>query len=253
MSFKYSFVLSNQINYTFIMKQYIVGHRGAAGIAPENTLKAFRLGCQSDATVVECDIHLTKDQKIVVIHDGTLERTTNGSGWIKDWLFEDLRKLDAGDGEKIPTLEEVINVVFSYNKKLIIELKAEDWDTGKRLTDTFCSFLSEHKEIIPKIYVHSFWHNFVKQVKEKFPNVLTFIIMMIGLTPEKMLKLILDAKANGASIEQDYLSPKLIEFAHDKGIELNSWLLNNQGEFDRMKDLGVDGLITNFPNKYHII
>jgi glycerophosphoryl diester phosphodiesterase len=234
------------------MIQYIVGHRGAAGLAPENTLKAFRVGCENKADVVECDIHLTKDKKLIVIHDDTLDRTTNGKGWVKDHTLEELRKLDAGDGEKIPTLEEVIDTVFHYNKKLIVEIKAEDRQTAKELTDAFTTFLLEHKEIIPNIYVHSFWHDVVKEIKENFPDVQTFIIMMLGLTPEKMLQLILDAKANGASIEQDYISSELVKLAHDKNIELNAWLLNNVNEFDRMKNLEVDGLITNYPSRFKI-
>ncbi|VVA44416.1 conserved hypothetical protein [Candidatus Roizmanbacteria bacterium] len=234
------------------MNQYIVGHRGAAGLAPENTLKAFKIGCENNADVVECDIHLSKDKKLIVIHDGILDRTTNGKGWVKDYTFEELRKLDAGDGEKIPTLEEVIDTVFKYNKKLIIEIKAEDWQIAEELTNAFIIFLSEHRDIIPHIFVHSFWHEVVKNVKEKFPEVQTFIIMMLGLTPEKMLQLILNAKANGAAIENDYISSELISLAHKQNLSLNAWLLNDQNSFDKMKKLGVDGLITNYPGRFKI-
>ncbi|HYK08530.1 MAG TPA: glycerophosphodiester phosphodiesterase family protein [Candidatus Eisenbacteria bacterium] len=234
------------------MNQYVVGHRGAAGLAPENTIKAFKIGCENNADVVECDIHLTKDGKLVVFHDGTLDRTTNGKGWVKDYTFAELRELNAGDGEKIPTLEEVIETVMDYKKKLIIEIKAEDEIIAKNLTNAFCTFLSEHTEIIPNIYVHSFWHHVVKEVKEKFPDVSTFVLMMIGLPPKEMLQFILDAKANGASIEQDYISPELVRLAHENNLELNAWLLNNENEFKRMKDLGVDGLITNFPDRFHL-
>lgn len=234
------------------MNQYIVGHRGAAGLAPENTLKAFKIGCENNADVVECDIHLSKDKKLIVIHDGILDRTTNGKGWVKDYTFEELRKLDAGDGEKIPTLEEVINIVFKFNKKLIIEIKAEDWQTAEELTNAFIVFLSEHKNIISNIFIHSFWHEVVKNIKQKFPEVQTFIIMMLGLSPEKMLQLILDSKANGAAIENDYISSELVSLAHKNNLSLNAWLLNDQNSFDKMKKLGVDGLITNYPGRFKI-
>lgn len=234
------------------MKQYIVGHRGAAGLAPENTLKAFRIGCQSNAAVVECDIHLTKDKKLIVIHDGTLDRTTNGTGWIKDYTFEELRKLDAGEGEKIPTLEEVVELVLSYKKKLIIEIKAEDKETAQEQTKAFTQFLLARQEIIPNIYLHTFWHGIVPLIKQNFPDLQLFANMMIGLTPEQMLQLILDASANGAAIEQDYISLELVEKAHEKGIHINSWLSNDEYNFNKMKNMGVDGIITNFPDKFSI-
>lgn len=75
------------------MNQYIVGHRGAMGLAPENTLKAFRIGCESNAQVVECDIHLSKDKQLIVIHDNILDRTTNGNGWVGDFTLEELKNL----------------------------------------------------------------------------------------------------------------------------------------------------------------
>lgn len=234
------------------MNQYIVGHRGAVGLAPENTLKAFRAGCENGAEVVECDIHLTKDKKLVVIHDGTLNRTTNGKGWVKDYTFEELRQLDAGDGEKIPTLEEVIETVFSYKKKLIIEIKAEDENIAEELTNAFISFLSSRQEIIPRIYLHSFWHSVVKRMKQQFPDLKTFLILMAGLSAEQIFQLLLDANANGASIEQDYISPKLVELAHAHNLELNAWLLNDEYAFEKMKKMEVDGLITNYPGKFTI-
>jgi len=135
---------------------------------------------------------------------------------------------------------------------LLIEIKAEDWQIAEELTNAFIIFLSEHRDIIPNIFVHSFWHGVVKNIKDKFPEVETFIIMMLGLTPEKMLQLILDAKANGAAIENDYISSELVSLAHKQNVSLNAWLLNDKNSFDKMKKLGVDGLITNYPGRFKI-
>ena len=116
------------------MEQYIIGHRGAAGLAPENTLKAFRIGCENGADLVECDIHLNKDKELVVIHDNTLERTTNGKGWVRDFTLKELQSFDAGQGEKISTLTEVFDLVSSYKKKLVIEIKGESWEIAQETT-----------------------------------------------------------------------------------------------------------------------
>lgn len=234
------------------MKQYVIGHRGAAGLAPENTLKAFKVGCEAGVEVVECDIHLTKDKKLIVIHDGTLDRTTNGTGWVNDYTFDEIRKLDAGQGEQIPTLEEVVDLVLNYETHLIIEIKAEDEQIAHEQTEAFINFLSARPDIIPKIYLHSFWHDTVKTIKARFPELRSYVIMMIGLTPQKMFQLILDANADGASIEQDYISPELVKLCQARGIELNAWLLNDQSSFNKMKAMGVEGLITNFPGKFQL-
>ena len=152
------------------MNQYIVGHRGAMGLAPENTLKAFKIGCGSNVEVVECDIHLSKDKKLIVIHDNTLDRTTNGEGWVRDFTLEELKKLDAGDGETIPTLDEVINLVMDYNKKLIIEIKGESWEVVKETTAHLIEYLKGNK-YSDKFIIHSFWHAAVKLIKEKYPQI----------------------------------------------------------------------------------
>jgi glycerophosphoryl diester phosphodiesterase len=234
------------------MKQYTIGHRGAAGVAPENALKAFRIGCESPAEVLECDIHLTKDKKLVVIHDGTLDRTTNGSGWVKDYTLEEIRRFDAGDGEKIPTLEEVVELVLDHGKKLIIEIKAEDWPTALDQADAFSTFLQSHTDIIPKIYLHSFWLDILGKVKQNFPDLSTFAVIWVGLSPDKLVQLIIDAKANGVSIEQDYVSAEFVDLCHQRNIEINAFLLNDASSFEKMRNRRVDGLITNYPDKFHL-
>lgn len=233
------------------MNQYIVGHRGAMGLAPENTLKAFKIGCESNVEVVECDIHLSQDKKLVVIHDNTLDRTTNGKGWVGNFTLEELKKLDAGDGETIPTLDEVVNLVMGYNKKLIIEIKGESWETVKETTDHLIGYLQSNK-YSDKFIIHSFWHEAVKLVKERFPEIKTAVIMMLGLPPQKMIDLIESTKADGASIAYDYISPELVKLASYKNLFLDAWVLDYETTFNRLKEMGVNGLITNHPGKFRL-
>ncbi|MBI4226398.1 hypothetical protein HY612_04780 [Candidatus Roizmanbacteria bacterium] len=234
------------------MNQYIVGHRGAMGLVPENTLKAFKIGCESNIQVVECDIHLSKDKKIVVIHDNTLNRTTNGHGWVKDFTSSELKQLNAGDKEKIPSLKEVVDLVFAYKKKLIIEIKGESWEVVEETTNELNKFISQTSSIIPNIIIHSFWLEAVKKVKQMHPNVLTAIIMMVGLSSVKFIELIESAGANGASIAYDYISPSLINLAKTKKLFLDAWVLDYDETFNRMKTMGVNGLITNYPGRFNL-
>ena len=107
----------------------IWGHRGASGYAPENTLPAFQLAADMGADGVELDIQETKDGVIVVCHDETVDRTSNGAGWLKDYTFEELRKLDfsygnaAYEGTKIPTMEEVFELLGPTGLTINIELR----------------------------------------------------------------------------------------------------------------------------------
>src|SRR5215212_6839941 len=100
----------------------VVGHRGAAALEPENTLRAFRRGIELGCDYLECDVHLTRDGQLAVIHDETVDRTTDGHGPVSAFTFEELRQLDAGQGERIPSLEEVLETVRGH-VRVLVELK----------------------------------------------------------------------------------------------------------------------------------
>lgn len=219
------------------------------GTEPENTLRSFRTGCESNADVVECDVHLSKDGEIMVFHDNTLDRTSNGKGWIREYTVDELQRLDAGQGEKIPTLAEVVDLVSRYRQKLIIEVKAESAATALETTERVAAFVNEH-HLASKVIMHSFWHDAVRRFKEICPEIPAAIIMMIGLKPEQMLKLIEDAHADGASIAYDYISPELVALMKDKQYFLDAWVLNDEATFQRMKGMGINGLITNYPGNF---
>src|SRR5438552_7713720 len=99
-----------------------VGHRGAAGLEPENTLRSFRRAIELECDMAECDVHRTRDDQLAIIHDETVDRTTNGSGPTSSFTLAELQRLDAGDGERIPTLDEVLETVKGH-LKLLVELK----------------------------------------------------------------------------------------------------------------------------------
>ncbi|MDP6506872.1 MAG: glycerophosphodiester phosphodiesterase family protein, partial [Planctomycetota bacterium] len=100
----------------------VVGHRGCRGLEPENTLRAFRRGIEIGCDYVETDVRLSLDGQLVIMHDDTVDRTTNGSGKIAELSFEEIRSLDAGEGEQVPTLAEVLETT-GRNVQLLCELK----------------------------------------------------------------------------------------------------------------------------------
>jgi len=111
-----------------------IAHRGASKQYPENTLLAFRKAMEQGVDYLEMDLHLTQDREIVIMHDETLDRTTNGTGFIWDQTLEELRKLDAGRGEPIPTLADVVELVRPTPVRLYLELK---YEIEREYTDKF--------------------------------------------------------------------------------------------------------------------
>ena len=151
----------------------IIAHRGASGLAPENTLAAIKKAIELKADLIEIDVHQTKDSIIVVIHDKKINRTTSGKGRVKDLFYKEIRRYDAGkwfdpkfEGERVPTLEEVLRLVHGQTK-LLIEIKGDD---------NFYPNIEKHVYEILKTYnaqnwceIHSFYdqvlYNFFKSLK----------------------------------------------------------------------------------------
>ena len=111
----------------------LTGHRGAAELEPENTRLSIQKAIDLGVDQVEIDVHLTRDQHLVVIHDATVDRTTNGQGAVADFTLEEVKRLDAGKGERIPTLQEVIDLVRG---KVVLQIELKGPDTAEPVVRT---------------------------------------------------------------------------------------------------------------------
>ncbi|XP_076329192.1 glycerophosphodiester phosphodiesterase 1-like isoform X2 [Tachypleus tridentatus] len=154
----------------------IYAHRGGGHDAPENTLAAFRKAKENGATGVEFDISLTKDSVAVLLHDDTVDRTTSGSGSIRDMTFHEVRELDASkhhpqsslyEGEKIPTLEEGVQECLKLNLRMIFDVKEYDEKALKAVLDIF----EKYSELYKVAVVASFYPNFIYQLRSANPNI----------------------------------------------------------------------------------
>jgi glycerophosphoryl diester phosphodiesterase len=230
----------------------ILAHRGASGTAPENTISAFKKALLDGCDGFEFDVQQTKDGKIVVFHDWTLERTTNGEGHIKDHTLEELKKLDAGSwfdekfkGESIPTLEETLNLIPD-DKIINIELKEEysiERGTEKLVLDIMRKYPTKN------IIVSSFSHNLLKTLKDLDSSIK--IGLLSGNTLVNLDKYIdnlgfqIDAYHPYAGI----LSKNDIDYLKSQNIDINVWTVNSSKEAEFLKELGVTSIITNFPKE----
>jgi glycerophosphoryl diester phosphodiesterase len=217
-----------------------ISHRGESAYEPENTLRAIERALEYAVDMVEIDVRETRDGQIVVIHDETLERTTNGRGYVHQASFSELRKLDAGKGERIQTLKEVIDLVKG-KVGLVVELK------DSRTADKVAEILSENN-LVDQTLVTSFMHSAVKRIKELNPQFKTGVIFRSA--PIKPSQLALDANANALFPRYKYVTTQMVEDAHDNHLTVNVWTVDTREEIEYYVRMGVDGVVTNKPDLF---
>lgn len=227
-----------------------IGHRGAAGVAPENTLPAFQKAVQVGLDMAELDVQLTKDQQLVVIHDQDLSRVAGCSAKVKDLTLRELKELEVGSwwdeeyvGEQVPTLAEVIEVVKG-ELKLNIELKPGLEDPSLVIEQVVD--LLQEKNFIDQVIVSSFNHQLVKQVKELNPNLTTAVLMAAcSINPVAVIDW---ANADGLHLEQAVVNKKVVTEVKAAGYFINAWTVNKLEIIEQFRQLGVTGIITDYPD-----
>ena len=219
-----------------------MGHRGAATLEPENTLRGFRKAIEICVDYVEFDIHRCKSGELVIIHDETVDRTTNGKGFVKDLTLPQLKKLDAGKGERIPTLQEAINCCKG-NAMMQMELKAAG------LEETTVSAIKE-KDIAKDVMVISFYHECIKKVKEiaAARNLHIKTGALIVGNPVNIVRVAKAAKADFISANQTFCDRRMVRELKKAGIGIAVWNCDNDHDIQRMVELGVDMIGSNRPD-----
>lgn len=223
------------------MNSKILGHRGAKGEKPENTLKGIQYAIDCGVKAIEIDVHKSKDEKLIVIHDDTLERTTDGKGKILDFTLKELKDLDAGEGEKIPTLEEVSDLLINLDIIFFIEIKAENCEEA-------VAQLIKEKKYYSKTFVKAFNHRILLNIKNINPKIRTQCLMY-GL-PIDPVSIVSSAKANGLSLSASTIDKQLVEECHNSNILVTTWNANTISEMQKFKDMGVDFIGTDFPSLF---
>lgn len=217
---------------------HIMGHRGAPAYEPENTLRSLSRALEMGVDAVEIDVHLSKDGRIMVIHDDTVDRTTNGAGRVRDLTFAELRALDAGKGERIPSLEEVVDVVAG-KAHLIVEVK--DPAAAEPLVKFF-----QARPIFADAHVISFWHPLVKAMKEQEPRLRTGVLM-VGC-PADPVGLARAARAEALVLQYAYVTPDLVAAAHAHGLLVYVWNIDDIETLKPYLAMNLDGIGSNRPD-----
>lgn len=221
----------------------ILGHRGAKGEKPENTILGIRYALELGVKAIEIDIHLSSDGRLMVIHDDTVDRTTNGSGAVKDLSSVDLRSLNAGEGESIPFLEEVLDLYDEFNFTLFIEVKSLGCE--KDLVK-----LIQSRDLFQKVISKSFNHRIVKRIKELDAKMKT-ACLIYGL-PVNAVDIIESAKSDGISISVSTVDQALVHLCHHHDYKVTVWNINEKEKLKPFLEMGVDFIGTDFPSKVNL-
>ena len=214
---------------------FIIGHRGAKAVEPENTLRAIREGMKC-ADYVEIDARLSRDGVPVVMHDATVDRTTDGRGPVGSFTLADLKTLDAGKGEKIPSLEEVCRELQG-TCGLFCEIK----EPGSE--ETVCQVLS--REAPDDLWIVSFHPESITAARQALPGAKTGLI--ISRKEGDLPGLARRLGAGAILLKYDLLSPDLVAACHNQGLRVISWTLNIPAEFEKAAGFGIDGLASDDP------
>ncbi len=238
----------------------IVGHRGAAGEAPENTLSAIHLAWQQQADAVEIDVQLTGDGRIVAFHDASTLRITGEDRAIASTSLSELQELDAGlwkgsqwAGEKIPTLEDVLATV-SAGKRLYVEIKC-----GTEIVPELVRVL-QTASAMERVVLISFNLEVLAEMKRRLPEVLSLQVVQLAESPQEIYDSSITlaerigpaklAGLNGFDIgATELLEPFLAEQLLAEGFQLCTWTINDPQEARRLERMGVYAVTTDFPGQ----
>ena len=219
-----------------------IAHRGASAYKPENTLASFQKAIDLNVDMIEFDIRLSKDKKIVVIHDETVDRTTNGRGKVRNKDLEQLKLLNAGDGESIPTLEEVLTLIGG---RCLINIEIAERGIAKRLVEALQPFYYMWDSIV----ISSFSFKELKIFYYYMPT-MKVSYLSEGLTVRNM-KEISQLPIYSLNLSKDLLKEDLVEWLHSMGFKVFAFTVNTEEELKQMRNLNVDGIFTDSPDIFH--
>lgn len=242
-----------------------VSHRGASGYAPEHTITSYKMGEEMHGDYIEVDLQMTKDGKLIAMHDEKVDRTTDGTGLVKDFTLDQIKQLDAGSwfnekypqyanpeyaGLKVPTLEEVFQE-FGKNAKYYIETKSPEVYPG--MEEELLRLVNEYDINKKTLLVQSFSPASLLKMNELDPSV-----KLVQLMSYKSNAIITDAEiaaikkyAIGIGPNYTYLNQEYVQKVVNNDLEIHPYTVNDKETMKKLIDWGVTGMFTNFPDRLH--
>lgn len=217
-----------------------IGHRGARAYEPENTLSSFRRALELGVDAVELDVRKTFDNKLVVIHNANVNKTTNGSGEVNELTLEEIQGFIIEKNEHVPTLEEVLDTVAN-RVKVLVELK----ETG---TEEQVVNLIRRKQLAENVILISFHEDILRKVREVSNELKTGLIYVRHKNP---IQAALDLNAKYLLPLYRFTHSANVKKAHEAGLKVIVWTINKKEEVEEYKKKGVDGIASDKPDILH--
>jgi glycerophosphoryl diester phosphodiesterase len=235
-------------------KPWVIAHRGASGHAPENTLAAFERAVALGAGFIETDLHLTRDARFVAIHDPTLERTTNGTGRVQDLTLAEIRKLDAGMwfdrefmGQKVPTLEEIIEFAAKHDVIFYLELKYEAaWGMHHSLLGAL-----QKSDGAARSIIISSNESTLAALRKVDPSAMMGLIF--EETSQDYAKAGIELGVRQLCPQYRLVTSEMVEQAHRLDLQVATWTVDDAAVMRAMIAAKADGIMTNFPDRLQAI
>lgn len=221
------------------MSLLTVGHRGLMGAEPENTVRSFRRAEREGVDVIELDLHLSRDGELIVMHDASVDRTTDGTGPLAGHTLAELRRLDAGQGERVPTFEEVVDAVAAP-----IQAEIKDRDAARVLAGVI-----KDRNLHERVTVISFHDSALRETRSLLPGIPLGLVTgrSTATAPERAVEL----GAELVSAELPRLTPDVVTRCRAAGLRVISWTVNTAEELATARTLGLDGVVTDMPQIVH--
>lgn len=231
----------------------IFAHRGFSSQYPENTMTAFRKALEAGADGIEMDARLTQDGKIVIMHDPTIDRTTNGKGKVRSLTFKEILGLDAGikkgvvfENERVPVLEQVLD---ELGGKLLLNIELCNYDEGdnRQLANQTVELIEKYR-LVDSVIISSFRFNNLVYVKDKNPNISCGLLAKQGLLGA-FARNVLNHSVSVDALHPFFTdaTPGLIRREQQCGRKIRAWVVNDQKDIRQVYELGVDAIFTDDP------
>jgi glycerophosphoryl diester phosphodiesterase len=216
----------------------VTSHRGAGSLEPENTLRAIRRAIALGVDQIEIDVQLTKDGHLILMHDPAVDRTTNGSGKIAELTCAEIRQLDAGNGERVPTLDEALALV---NGKVILQIELKGQGTAQ---PTVSAVINAGRE--DYVVLTSFIHQELENAHRLNPRLQLGALW--GRLPVDVMQQTKQLAAGALHIWHEFVDQHLVTEAHTQGLLVRAWNTSKEEDMRRLITLGVDAIGSDRPD-----
>ena len=226
-------------------KIMVIGHRGAAGHEVENTIPSIDKAISLGVDAVEVDVFLCKSGELVVFHDKNLSRLTNSNAFIESLTLDSINKIDVINNHKIPTLEEVIKFI---NKRVHLNIELKGLNTAKPTYELLQSLFLNKQDLIDKISISSFnWEEL--DIIYNLDNDISTAVLTETKAIQRAINQAKKINAKAININYKLLNRKVVKMIKSEYLIINAWTVNEIHQIKRMINLGVDGIITDFPDR----